>query len=153
MVYITGAANLFFVRYLVHKGTVLNVGTNVFLGYHLIQLLTIHLFSALNILAYTIKKLMYHRPEAEDTRRSTRFFFPSDAFHYIAYKMSNNPSLVKHSITRNQRTICYFDDLKSESATKKVQTTYLCVLTRSCLMSLRRIIGIGIGIGSMQYKP
>jgi hypothetical protein len=153
MVYITGAANLFFVRYLMHNGTVLNVGTNVFFGYHLIQPLTIRLFSALNLLAYTIKKLMYHRPEAEDTRRSTRFFFPSDAFHYIAYKMSNNPSVVKHSITRNQRTIRYFDDLKSESVTKKVQTTFLRVLTRSCLMSLRRIIGIGIGIGSTQYKP
>jgi hypothetical protein len=150
MVYITGATNLFFVRYRIHERTVLNVGTNAFLD---IILLTICLFSALNTLAYTIKKLMYHRPEAEDTRQSTQFFFPSDAFHYIAYKMSDNPSVVKHSITRNQRTIHYFDDLKSESAKKKVDTTYLCVLTRSGLISLRKIFGIGIGIRSTQYKP
>jgi hypothetical protein len=153
MVFITGASNLFFVRYLIDERAVLNVGTNPFFGYHLIQPLTIRIFSALNTLAYTIKKLMYHRPEAEDTRRSTRFFFPSDAFHYIAYKMSDNPSVVKHSITKNQRIIRYFDDLKSESATKVVDTTYLRVLTRSGLISLRKIIGVGVGIGSTQYKP
>jgi hypothetical protein len=77
----------------------------------------------LNMLAFTIKKLMYHQPEAEDTKRSTRIYFPSDAFHYIVHKM-HDASTIKKCISKNQRSIKYYDDLKSESASKVVDITY-----------------------------
>ncbi len=67
-VFITGATNLFFVRYLIDKTTFVNFSSIQFFGYHFIQPLTIRIFSALNTLAFTVKKLMYHRPEAEDTK-------------------------------------------------------------------------------------
>ncbi len=135
----------FFVRYLIDKTTFVNFSSIQFFGYHFIQPLTVHIFSTLNT-------LMYHRPEAEDTKRSTRIFFPSDAFHYIIHKM-HDASTIKYCISKNQRSIKYYDDLKSESASKVVNVTYLRVLTKSSLKELRTILGVGVGIGSTQYKP
>jgi hypothetical protein len=80
------------------------------------------------MLAFTIKKLMYHRPEAEDTKRSNQIFFPSDAFHFIVHNM-RDLSVIKHCAPKNQRTIKYYDDLKLESTTKVVDVTYLRILT------------------------
>jgi len=151
-VFITGAANLFFVRYLIDQTTHSNFSSVIFFGSHIIQPLTVRIFCSLNMLAFTIKKLMYHRPEAEDTKRSTRIFFPSDAFHYIAHKM-RDVSTVQCHISKNQRSIKYYDDLKSESTTKVVDVTYLRVLTMASLKELRTILGVGVGIGSTQYRP
>jgi len=151
-VFITGAANLFFVRYLIDQTTHSNFSSVNFFGSHIIQPLTVRIFCSLNMLAFTIKKLMYHRPEAEDTKRSTRIFFPSDAFHYIAHKM-RDVSTVQCHISKNQRSIKYYDDLKSESTTKVVDVTYLRVLTMASLKELRTILGVGVGIGSTQYRP
>jgi hypothetical protein len=142
----------FFVCYLIDKTTYVNFSSVKFFGYHFLQPLTIHIFSALNMLAFTIKKQVYHRPEAEDTKRSTRIYFPSDAFHYIVHKM-HDASTIKKCISKNQWSIKYYDDLKSESASKVVDITYLRVLTKSSLKELRNILGVGVGIGSTQYKP
>jgi hypothetical protein len=60
-VFITGATNLFFVCYLMDKMTVITFSSINYFGYFFIQPLTIRIFSALNTLAFTIKKLMYHR--------------------------------------------------------------------------------------------
>jgi len=95
---------------------------------------------------------MYHRPEAEDTKRSMRIFFPSDAFNYIAHKLQD-ASIVKCRISKSQRGIKYYDDLKSESAIKVIDVTYLRVLTKSSLNELKTILGVGVGIGSTQYRP
>jgi hypothetical protein len=151
-VFITGATNLFFVHYLVDKTTVITFSSIIFFGYFFIQPLTIRIFSALNTLAFTIKKLTYQRPEAEDTKQSTRMFFPSDAFHYLVHKM-HDASTINCCASRDQQSIKYYDDLKSESATKVIDVTYLRVLTKSSWNNLRNILGIGVGIGSTQYKP
>jgi len=98
-VFITGAANLFFVRYLIDRATHSNFSSVNFLSAHFIQPLTVRIFSSLNTLAFTVKKLMYHRPEAEDTKRSMRIFFPSDAFNYIAHKLQD-ASIVKCRISK-----------------------------------------------------
>ena len=95
---------------------------------------------------------MYHRPEAKDTKQSTRIFFPSDAFHYIAHKM-RGVSIVKCRISKNQRSIKYYDDLRSESTTKVVDVTFIRVLTKASLEELRTVLGAGIGIRSTQYRP
>lgn len=153
LVFLTGAANLYFVRYFVNERSALKVNTSIFFGCHmLIQPLSIRLFTALNNLAYNIKKLMYHRPQAEDTRRSFRIFFPSEAFHYLYHKL-NNPSILKFTTMKNQRIIKYYDDIKSESSTKAVTTTWLRILTVSGMISLRNILGVGIGFGSTQSRP
>jgi len=151
-VFITGASNLFFVRYLIDQTTHSNFTSVNYFGSHFIQPLTIRIFCSLNTLAFTVKRLMYHRPEAEDTRRSTRIFFPSDAFNYLAHKM-RDASTVKCRSSKNQRSIKYYDNLKSESTTKVVDVTYLRVLTESSLKELRTILGVGVGIGSTQYRP
>jgi len=95
---------------------------------------------------------MYHRLEAEDTKRSTRIFFPSDAFHYVVHSM-RDLSVIKYCAPENQRTIKYYDDLKSEFTTKVVDVTYLRILTQSALKEFRNILGVGVGLGSTQYKP
>jgi len=151
-VFITGCSNLYFVRYLVDGSHAVNFSSVHFFGRHAIQPLTIRIFHALNTLSSTIKKLMYHRPEAEDTKRSARIFFLSDGFNYIMNKMRDQTALKCQSI-KNQRVIKYYDDLKSESGTKVVDVTCLRVLTQSSLKELRSIVGIGVGIGSAQYKP
>ncbi len=153
-VFVTGATNVYFVRFIMDQAqsSITNFSSTNFFGYHFIQPLTVRIFGALNTLAYTIKKLMYHRPEAEDTKRSTRIFFTSDAFHYLVYKMQD-VSAIKCCSSKKQRVIKYYDDLKSESTSKVVDVTILRVITRSALMELRSILGVGIGLGSTQYKP
>jgi hypothetical protein len=54
-VFITGATNLYFVRYLVDQTFFVNFYSIQFFGYHFIQPLTIRIFSAINMLAFTIK--------------------------------------------------------------------------------------------------
>mmetsp|Transcript_17865 Transcript_17865/g.25435 ORF Transcript_17865/g.25435 Transcript_17865/m.25435 type:complete len:87 (-) Transcript_17865:1489-1749(-) len=53
---------------------------------------------------------------------------------------------------KSQRGIKYYDDLKSESAIKVIDVTYLRVLTKSSLNELKTILGVGVGIGSTQYR-
>jgi hypothetical protein len=151
-VFLTGAANLYYVRYLIDKTNAICFSSVDFFGYHYIQPITVRMFSALNNLSFTVKRLMYHRPESEDTKRSTRIFFPSDAFHYIVYKL-RDLSIIKCCTSKKQRMIKYFDDLKSESSSKVVDVTYVRVVTSSALRELRTILGVGIGLGSTQFKP
>ncbi len=62
-VFVTGATNVYFVRFIMDQAqsSITNFSSTNFFGYHFIQPLTVRIFGALNTLAYTIKKLMYHR--------------------------------------------------------------------------------------------
>jgi len=75
-VFVTGSSNLFFALFFLIEERIINYDSSPFFGSRYIQPFTMRLFTSLNMLANTIKKLMYHRPEAEDTRRSARFFLP-----------------------------------------------------------------------------
>jgi hypothetical protein len=106
--FITGATNLYFAHYLVDQTTAINYSLIEFFGYHLIQPFTAHLFSALNMLAFTIKKLIYYRtfPRQRIQRDPIRSSSQVMLFIFIVHKM-RDLSAIKYCAPKNQHTIKY----------------------------------------------
>jgi hypothetical protein len=103
------------------------------------------------MLSYHLKKAMYHVVESHVPRKSFRLYFLREALFYLYTRITD--SAIKKSIKRCQRIIKYYDTLKTESATKENDLIYFRILTMSALVSLHRILGIGIGIGCATEKP
>lgn len=153
MVHLTGSSNLYFVRFSVTEDDkIFHFTSSLYFSFHYIEPFSIRLFGALNTLAQQIKKTMYHVPAAQEPKKNFRMFFPSEAFNYLCCKV-DDPSVVKRSIQRRQRIIKYYDTLKSESGTRVNTIIYFRILTQSALMSLRKVLGVGIGIGAAGGRP
>ena len=95
---------------------------------------------------------MCHVPESHEPKKIFRIFFPSDAFHYLCYKL-NDDLVVKASIQRRQRIIKYYDTLKTESGTRLNNVVYLRILTIPAFELMRRVLGNGIEIGATGLRP
>jgi hypothetical protein len=153
LVHLTGSSNLYFVRFSVSEDdTICNFVSSLYFRIYFIEPFSILLFGALNMLAQQIKKTMYHVPSAQEPKKNFRMYFPSEAFNYLCLKI-DAPSTVIANLRRRQRIIKYYDTLKSESGTRVNNITYLRIVTHPALMSLRNVLGAGIGIGAAGGRP
>jgi hypothetical protein len=154
MVHLTGASNIYFIRYVLY-----NQGKNIhsfrstlYFSNSWVLPISFRLFNALNMLSHHIKKSMYHIPEAYEPRKSFRLYFLSEAFLYLYSRIADH-SAVKQSIKRCQRIVKYYDTLKMESITKENDEVYLQIITTTAMTCLHQILGIGVGIGCGSDKP
>lgn len=154
MVHMTGASNIYFVRYEIQENNKITNSPSAYYFFHprLIRPFSVRLFLALNSLASNIKKMLFHIRVSTSTRRSFQMDFPGDAFNYLIYH-ANEQSVLKGYFTRKQRLVKYYDTLKCESTTKLNRIMYIRILTQSSLASIRRILGIGISVGVAKTKP
>jgi hypothetical protein len=153
MVHLTGASNLYFVRFvLTDDNRLIPFPSSFYFSPYYIAPFSIRLFGSLNVLAQNLKKVLFHLPESQEPKKIFRLFFGSDAFHYLRYKV-NDHSVVNISMQRRQRIIKYYDTLKSESGSRVNNIIHLRILTLPALESLRRVLGIGIGIGAAGLRP
>ncbi len=153
MVHITGAGNLYFIRYAFNnEGIIVSVPPSLYFSNYWIQPISMRLFGAINMLSYHIKKSLFHVAESQQARKSFRLFFPREAFYYL-FTQVTDASAIKGSIRRRQRIIKYYDTLKTESAMKENDIVYLRILTTLALKNIRMILGAGVGIGCSSAKP
>jgi len=153
MVYLTGASNLFFVRFtLSEDDRLFPFPSSVYFNICYIAPFSIRLFGSLNMLSQNLKKILFHVPESQEPKKMFRIFLSSDAFHYLCFKV-NESSVIKTSMRRRQRIIKYYDTLKTESGTRVNNIVNLRILTKPALESLRQVLGISIGIGATGLRP
>jgi len=153
IVHMTGVSNLFVIRYEIIDGTqIKNYAPSYYFLCRMFQPLNVRLFLALNCLARNLKKQLFNSPSSTVTRKTFQMDFPSEAFFYLFYRISD-PSAVKGYMCRKQRIIMHYDTLKSESMAIMNTIMYVRVFTKSALAALRCIVGRGIGIGTAREKP
>jgi len=153
MVHVTGAANIFFIRYAFNnEGRIVCVPPSLYFSHHWIQPISMRLFGALNMLSYHIKKSLFHVAESQQARKSFRLFYPREAFYYLFTQVTDG-SAIKGTVRRRQRIIKYYDTLKTESTMRENDLVYLRILTAQALTNIRAILGVGVGIGCSSAKP
>ncbi len=131
IVHMTGASNLYVIRYEVIDGTQINnYAPSYYFLCRMFQLLNVRLFLALNCLAHNLKKQLFNSPSSTVTRKRFQMDFPSEAFFYLFYRISD-PSAVKGYMCRKQRIIMHYDTLKSESVAIMNTIMYVRVFTKS----------------------
>jgi hypothetical protein len=109
------------------------------------------MFHSLNFLAGHVKKSLYHQGEAESCIRTFRLFFSAEAFCYLCHKLSSDSII--YSNPRKQAFILYYDTLAMEARTNHVTKTHVRIATKAALSLLRKILGIGVGLGLTKRKP
>jgi len=92
--------------------------------------LNVRLFLALNCLARNLKKQLFNSPSSTVTRKTFQMDFPSEAFFYLFYRISD-PSAVKGYMCQKQRIVMHYDTLKSESVAIMNTIMYVRVFTKS----------------------
>ena len=91
MFYISGAENTFFIRYIVDSNGVTPFAPAFYFSRHFIEPLNIRLFIMSNSLSQNIRKVLYHLPESESTKKSFKLpLFSTEAFWYLVYKLTGH---------------------------------------------------------------
>ena len=153
LVHLTGASKIYFARFgFLDEHRLCQIPPSLYFSIQFVAPFTFRLFSALNMLAQNLKRVLYFVPESCDPKKVFHLFFPTDAFHYLCLKL-DNPLVVKASVKRCQQIIKYYDNLKTESGSQINNISYLCILTSDALTSLRKIIGVSIGVGASGMWP
>ena len=91
MFYISGAENTFFIRYNVDSNGVTPFAPSFYFLRHFVEPLNIRLFIMLNSFSQNIRKVLYHLPESESTKKSFKLpLFSMEAFWYLVYKLTGH---------------------------------------------------------------
>ena len=152
MFYISGAENTFFIRYIVDSNGVTPFAPAFYFSRHFIEPLNIRLFIMLNSLSQNIRKVLYHLPESESTKKSFKLpLFSTEVFWYLVYKLTGHRiGLTKR---RNQRIVKYFNTLQMELHVCETRLSYIQILTQQSLSAMRKVLGAGVGLGVASKRP
>jgi hypothetical protein len=149
--HMSGSYNSFFIRYAFCQGVVQPYGSELYFSSRIVEPVTFRLFHSLNNLAHLVKKSLYHQGEAELSLRTFRLYYSTEAFSYLYSKLSDTS--VTFSTPRKQAMLLYYDTLMIAASTNIITKTYLRVVTKQGLISLRNVLGIGVGVGIVKKKP
>jgi hypothetical protein len=149
--HMSGSYNSFFIRYGLCNGTIQHYRMEYYFATRPVEPVSIRLFHSLNHLAQHIKKSLYHQGEAVLSRRNFRLHFSSEAFCYMFHKLSSEN--IVSSTPRQQAFTMYYDSLTIEARTKCITKTYIRIITKQGLNALKKMLGIGVGLGLTKRKP
>lgn len=152
MFYLSGAENTFCVRYAFDGQLMKAAHSALYFDRYLVEPLGIRLFNALNTLSQHLRRIMYHQPESASLKKTFRLaLFPMECFWYLVFRVGNQGLFT--TTHRKQSIIKYYNCLRMECTTKVNTLTYLRILSRLALKGLRKVLGIGAGIGLAKKRP
>jgi hypothetical protein len=111
------------------------------------QPLSYRIFRGLNLLSLSVKKVFFHQPEEQTKRKTIRISLAYDAFHYLWSKLRKEEGVLFNSFQQMQRFTLYFNDLSMRSCSKTNQVLVIRILSSRVLTSLRKLLGVGVGVG------
>jgi len=118
---------------------------------------SIRIFHHLNNLSSSIKRLFYHQAESESVTKSFCVAFSYEAFYYFLSKMrgssENGNGVLYHQLERNQQQVIYHDTLIMKTVMTLNSVYLIRFLTKQSLNVLRKVLGIGIGVGLAKSRP
>jgi hypothetical protein len=80
-------------------------------------------------------------------RKSFNMPLAYDALYFLWCKLCNNCDVLLHRFERAQRCTFYFDDISMKSSSRINQVFMIQILSSSALLSIRKLLGDGIGVG------
>jgi len=84
LVHLTGASKIYFARFgFLDEHRLCQIPPSLYFSVQFVAPFTFRLFSALNMLAQNLKRVLYFVPESCEPKKVFHVFFPTDAFHYL----------------------------------------------------------------------
>jgi hypothetical protein len=152
MFYLSGAENVYCTRYSLVNSFIQLSSSSFYFSRYIMEPLSVRMFTTLNTLSQNLRRLLYHQAESALSKRSFRLaLFPMESFWYLVYRVGRVG--IGISTVRSQSVTKYFNTLRMEYCQKSNTVSYLRILTQSAMKAIRKVLGLGIGVGLAKKRP
>lgn len=152
MFFLAGADNTYCMRYSIRGNELRCCRPSLYFARYLVEPLSIRLFMNLNTLAHHLRKALFHQRESSMCKKTFRLpLFAMEAFWYMIYRVGGNSIITAKE--RKQRVVRYFNTLRMELCCSCDTLSYLRILSKPSLDALRKVLGVGVGLGLTKKRP